>query len=290
MTCVIRIADVACGAGMASLGVCSRLAALGLDPRVVAAVDPWTPAVDSYRANLAPFLASPDVVRQTTAEEASPLPYVDLLLTGPPCVRDSTLTKAHRRTDRIAELAGTKAAAHVIGEESARIVVMETVGNQWVEWGRARGYQAVRLQDSACGGFTLRRRTFLVKGVPYPLSPPENLEPRGWGEALPQYARGFVMANDADREEKRRKYGGIPPHLPGYAVVGHGTAHRLYTPDPWAYVRRLTPEEHAALSGFPGLALLSPRTRERQTLIGNGWPRSFGAWLASALRPALEGM
>lgn len=280
---MIKVADVACGAGMASLGVCDALAAAGADPKVAAAVDPWGPAVDSYRTNLAGYLL-PGAVRQTTAEAAGALPDVDVLLTGPPCIRDSGLTKAHGRTDRVEELAGTKAAAHVIGEESARIVVMETVGNGWIEWGEARGYQAVRLKDSDCGGYTMRRRTFLIRGVSAALSPPTIDSPRGWGEALPHWSGpGFVMANDADREVKRRATGGVAPNLPGYAVVGHGTAHRIYTANPWEYVHRLTPTEHAALSGFPNLALLSPRVRERQTLIGNGWPRSFGQWIAGVI-------
>jgi len=290
---VLKIIDLAAGGGFASAGVLRGLREHGLHARVVLAVDPWEPAERVYRANHpgVPFFRG-------RAEDLDParLPEADLILSGPPCQGDSTLNRCRverDRPDRRPELAGVKRAVATL-RAHAPVVVMETVGKFWTTWGREQGASVWPLQDAAWGGFTCRRRTVLIWGA-RPIEP-RAARCRGWGEALPQWAgvEGIVLANDADVEVKRRKHGGIPPWQPGYAVVGHGTAHRLYIrprghqtgpvgPEGWKYVHRLTPAEGAALQGFPDYDLAGLPVRVAQTVVGNGWPSSYGRAVAAAL-------
>ena len=276
---MVTIADIACGAGMASLGLCEALDAMGFAPRIVLAVDPWTPAVDSYRENLAPYLSAPDVVRQATAESLTRMPHVDILVSGPPCIRDSTMARnCHGVTDDTASQ--VKASVHEI--TSARLSVMETVGKGWVSWAKARGYDVHRVRDCDLGGFTIRRRTLLVKtntGFSITGSPRVGTH-AGWGDALPDMDRRLLMGSEGDRVSKR--FHNARTYVePAHSVLGHGAAHLLFNQH-GERVKRLTPRQGAALSGFPKLRLVSPRVRDRQTLVGNGWPRSFGTWVAHA--------
>jgi len=284
---IIRIADLACGAGMASLGVCRELERLGFQPVIVRACDPWGPAIESYRSNLSRYLDG-SVALQCKAEDLTGLPTVDLVLSGPPCIRDSTLSKGKGRTDTDGSVAATKSVVEQLGGQ-ARLEVMETVGRSWVSWGKERGFQAVRVKDSDLGGYTIRRRTMLLRGFKAEVREP-HFDPCAWAwTECPGVPRRFnnkryVMANDADSEAKRREHP-RPWYEPGYAIVGHGTSHRIYDLGEdgkgWDYVHRLTPEESRSLSGFgPELELLSTKVRGRQTLVGNGWPASYGRWVA----------
>jgi len=117
------------------------------------------------------------------------------------------------------------------------------------------------------------------------LAPTDNGVRHGWGDALPEWNDPkYVMINDADKRSKHTLLNGRPPSKPGFAVVGSGTAPGLiFTRSPFQQVHRCTPEEGAALQGFPGLHLKSSRIRERQTLIGNGWPHAFGVWVADSI-------
>ena len=283
----ITIADLSCGAGLASRGVIDGLNAHGIEVEVLAAVDPWKPAVDSYRANIPE--AVPGAVMQTTTEDALArglVPQVDLVITGPPCVRDSSLARCRldMLTDRQDELRGIKTAAASIGADKGKYTSMETVGNRWREWGRGLGLKPARLMDAKLGGYTVRRRTFLVS-QDMVLAPTDNGVRHGWGDALPEWNDPkYVMINDADKRSKHTLLNGRPPSKPGFAVVGSGTAPGLiFTRSPFQQVHRCTPEEGAALQGFPGLHLKSSRIRERQTLIGNGWPHAFGVWVADSI-------
>jgi site-specific DNA-cytosine methylase len=289
---VITIADLSCGAGLASRGVIDGLLAHGIEGRVLAAVDPWGPAINSYRANIPE--AAQEAIHQTTTEDALErglVPEVDLVITGPPCIRDSTLTRCRLASlpDRQAELAGIKAAAAEIGANMGRFVVMETVKDNWIGWGRERGLSVTKLSDDKLGGYTIRRRTILHSPDLVRASVDTGVR-RGWGDALPHWNHPrYVMLNDADKRSKHNLRVARPPSKPGYQVTGSGTSPGLiYTRQPFRQVHRCTPEEGAALQGFPELALESPRTRERQSLVGNGWPKSFGVWVADSLVLTLQ--
>jgi hypothetical protein len=54
-------------------------------------------------------------------------------------------------------------------------------------------------------------------------------------------------------------------------------------------VHRCTPEEGLRLQGFneQQIRLRSPRVRDRQTLVGNGWPASYGRWVAACVARTL---
>ncbi len=281
----LTLADLSCGAGLASRGVIDGLNAHGIEVEVLAAVDPWKPAVDSYRANIPE--ATPEAVMQITTEEALEqglVPDVDLVITGPPCVRDSTLARCRLAslTDREDELRGIKTAAASIGANMGEYTSMQTVGNRWREWGRGLGLKAARVSDARLGGFTMRRRTFLMS-QDMVLAPLDSSLRRGWGDALPQWSKpGLVISSDVHSVAKR-KPNAKPPNKPAYAVVGSGSAPIIYQKSPWKMVHRCTPEEGAALQGFPGLKLMSRRVRDRQTLVGNGWPRSYGVWVADSI-------
>ena len=136
----ITIADLSCGAGMASRGLLDGLALFGIRGVVKIAVDPWKAAVDSYRANI----PEAEQVVQTTTEEAlanNLVPKVDVVITGPPCVRDSVLARC--RIDRLkpmdAQMATIKQAAREIGVTKGRMVVMET-NRGWNAWGKRNGF------------------------------------------------------------------------------------------------------------------------------------------------------
>jgi site-specific DNA-cytosine methylase len=274
MTKTVRIVDLACGAGLGARGLIDELVRLGFEPEVVFACDPWGPAVESYRLNVPEARGN---VLKLTVNEASLLgvPESDLLIAGPPCIRDSTLTACRTDIeDRGVEMADIKADVLSVARRTAQRFALET-NRGWDAWGLEHGLLPVRVSDAALGGYTLRRRTFLLSKIdPAPL----EIKPcRGWGEVLPQY-RGCSLSSDVHAVAKRALHA-KPSSGPTYAVVGHGGAALVYCDG--RQVHRLTPEESLSLQGFTsGFFLASERVRERQTLVGNGWPRSYGRWLA----------
>jgi site-specific DNA-cytosine methylase len=280
---ILTLSDIACGAGMASLGVCDELVKLGYTPRILCAVDPWAPAVHSYRANLAPYLAGPNAVLQARAEDIL-IPRCDLLLSGPPCIRDSTMAKARHLKDD-GSVASVKTAARTLGAK-ARWEVMETVGRSWEGWGAAHGFSSVRLVDANLGGATSRRRTLLLRGLDLSLDSYPRCKPPGWGKVVPLWSEpGVTLGTDANAVHKRVRLSKLP-HEPAPSVVGHGGALLRYRKG--QQTDRLTPEEHAPFQGFETLCLVSARTRERQTLVGNGWPRTFGRWVAHLIHANIQ--
>jgi site-specific DNA-cytosine methylase len=277
---LLTIADLSCGAGLASRGLLDGLMREGILAQVVYACDPWQPAVESYRANV----PEAQTVEQITTEEAlskDRVPQVDLVLTGPPCIRDSTLARS--RSDialRDDEMAGIKEAAREIALSKGRMVAMET-NRGWDSWGRHHGFGVVRVQDSHLGGYTIRRRTFLLKGIS-PASTEVPLDQRhGWGDALPEWSM-YRLGTDVHSVEKRVRLS-RPSNEPSHAVVGHGAAPLVYAQDVQIY--RCTPEDCLRLQGFDPrqIRLISPLVRSRQTLVGNGWPASYGHWLARSV-------
>jgi site-specific DNA-cytosine methylase len=274
MSRVVRIVDLACGAGLGARGLIDELVELGFEPEVVLACDPWGPAIESYRLNVPEVRGN---ALKLTVNEAILLgvPDSDLLIAGPPCIRDSTLTACRIDIqDRSVEMAGIKEDVLSVARRTARRFALET-NRGWDAWGVEHGLLPVRVSDASLGGYTLRRRTFLLSKIdPAPL----EVEPRrGWGEALPHFRR-CVLSSDVHAVAKRVIHAKTPSE-PAYAVVGHGGATLLYCDG--RQVHRLSPEESLPLQGFNSrLVLASERTRERQTLVGNGWPRSYGRWLA----------
>jgi len=282
---IVNIVDLACGAGLGARGLIDELSRLGICGRVVFACDPWSAAVESYRLNV------PEAVRveRISVEQAiasGSIPHSDLLIAGPPCIRDSVLTACRTDVeDRTAEMASLKEDVLTIAKATAQRFVIET-NRGWDSWGRAHGLLPVRVSDHELGGYTLRRRTFLLHRItPAPTRAPLQ---RGWGEALPQYGRtlGCALSSDVHAVHKRQKYAKSPDR-PAFAVVGHGGAPILYCEGLGA--QRLPPEDALRLQGFhPGVfCLASPRVRDRQTLVGNGWPRSYGQWLARSYAESL---
>lgn len=279
----ITIADLSCGAGLASRGVLDGLAAHGIPAVVAYACDPWLPAVDTYRASI------PEArkVDQTTTEEAlasDRVPHVDLILAGPPCIRDSTLARSRRDLeDRDEEMSGIKEATRTIAFSRGRMIVLET-NRGWDEWGRSHGFDVFRVSDHKLGGFTLRRRTFLLRGLEG--EPTSGYPLRGWGDALPAW-RGDLLSSDVHAKAKRARLA-RPSTEPALAVVGHGAAPLVF--DAGGHqVHRCTPEEALRLQGFneQQIRLRSPRVRDRQTLVGNGWPASYGRWVAACVARTL---
>jgi len=325
----ISLVDLSCGGGLASLGVLKGLKRLGVQGQVRLAVDPWAPAMATYRANLprVPFA-------QTTTEDALAqglVPNVDLVITGPPCQGDSTLNRCYievgKRPEKRGKLGKIKLAAATIGLDKGRLVVMETVSKYWADWGRSLGGQIRVLRDDQLGGYTVRERTFIFIGFAQPLPPTDWVDlgmarRRGWGDALPRWAKpGLCLASEADKAWKhtpRRagvsykeavaaggRKGGLgycrDPQEPTRAVLGHGSAHRVYQRHPWKYLHRLEPREAAALQGHPRMKIVIPcapdldsavpwkgltrgtGVRTAQTILGNGWPASYGAYVAAAI-------
>lgn len=277
MTKTVRIVDLACGAGLGARGLIDELNRLGFRARVVFACDPWLAAVESYRRNV-PEAVQVEQVSVQEAIASGSIPASDLLIAGPPCIRDSVLTAGRTDVaDRDEEMANVKEDVVTIAKATAQRFAIET-NRGWDRWGQAHGLLPVRISDHELGGYTLRRRTFLF----YRIQPAPSRVPlrRGWGEALPQHGRpGCRLSSDVHATHKRQKYAKEPDE-PTFAVVGHGGAPILYCEG--APPKRLPPEDSLRLQGFhPSVfSLASPRVRDRQTLVGNGWPRSYGQWLA----------
>lgn len=281
-----RIADIACGAGLASRGFIDRMNEHGIEVEVLAAVDPWAPAARSYIANV-PELHKKGSFHLTTAEKAlerGVVPMVDLVIGGPPCIRDSRLMRGggHTRELREArrdETAGTKAAFRQLACISP-MSVMETVGQKWKGY---EGGESVKLRDEHLGGFTIRQRTLITWGMQH--APSRTGSSPGWGAALPAFNRKpFVLVHDSSSRAKRDKPSfWRTPNRPAQSVVGGGATHIVLDSRDGSKVVRVPPEGEAALQGFPGLVLADKRVRVRQTLVGNGWPRAFGAWVADSV-------
>ena len=117
---VVRIADVFCGAGGLSYGVCEAVRAVGMRSKPVLAVDVDPVALEVYRRNFDPARYSTRSVwtsvttnystrRLRTMFSGSPrvltddlqmsVGQVDVLLGGPPCEGHSTSNNRTRRTD-----------------------------------------------------------------------------------------------------------------------------------------------------------------------------------------------
>lgn len=182
-------------------------------------------------------------------------------------------------------VASVKTAARTLGAK-ARWEVMETVGRSWEGWGAAHGFSSVRLVDANLGGATSRRRTLLLRGLDLSLDSYPRCKPPGWGKVVPLWSEpGVTLGTDANAVHKRVRLSKLP-HEPAPSVVGHGGALLRYRKG--QQTDRLTPEEHAPFQGFETLCLVSARTRERQTLVGNGWPRTFGRWVAHLIHANIQ--
>ena len=273
----VRIVDLACGAGLGARGLIDELNHLGFAAQVVFACDTWGPAVESYRQNVPEVKGS---VRQVSVDRGGPPgPHPAV---RPPDRRSPVHPRQH--ADRVPLVTSQTAASRwptsrrtcsAVARQTARRFALET-NRGWDAWGVAHGLLPVRVSDADLGGYTLRRRTFLLSHIqPAPLK--VELQ-RGWGEALPQYAR-CLLSSDVHAVAKRAKHA-KPSDGPAHAVVGHGGAPLVYCDG--RQTHRCTPEEALRLQGFlPQLfALRAAGVRDRQTLAGNGWPRSYGQWLA----------
>jgi len=302
------VVDICSGAGMASLG----FEAAGF--RTIAGVDLWHPAANSFRLNH-PNAAMLEVGVEELLDLAArgvEFPKADVVITGPPCQDDSRCRRARRDLCDLGrgELKiPTLAAALLFDPE---YIIMETVSKKYEPILAAEGYmQALQLKDSDLGGHTVRKRFFYVWG-PSPLTvPPAHYrDSPGWGPALSAVGIDFspdaLLATDADgvlwrtgpregmpkrwQEEERDQAGTIIrqrypryPHEASRSVVGSGAAFILRDPATYEGDVRLTPGDHASIQGFPGLHLAGDRVRTNNSIVGNGWTRSFGVAIAGAI-------
>jgi len=278
---MITIVDLACGAGLASLGVKRELKRQGIEAQVLLGVDPWGYALASFERNHPEAETVPYTIEEALARGLIPL--CDLLLTGPPCQGDSRMGLA-RGTARRDDLAATKYAALEAGQALSRFMVMEAVGSYWHDWMRHHVAVTRVLQDCALGGYTMRKRLFGLWGFTF-LPPILGKAGPGWGAALPAWCwrdsdRELLLTSEAARKTKRLRRA-KHSRSPAHAVVGQGGAHQVIEED-GSFVHRLTPEEGLALQGFPAVKLSGDK-RRRQTQAGNGWPATFGGWIARAI-------
>lgn len=274
----LRIVDLCCGAGMATLGflrVGGYLAEWGADT--------WETAAEAYSAStrddgavLAPISAI-----LAAWEDLGNGPRPDVVIAGPPCQDDSRLGKLHEDQGRGEIKAPALLAARWL---RPTWIVMEMVSKAWTDWARSEGArQVIKLSDWECGGSTIRTRWFAIWG-------PRDLELRArpgvpWNEAIGCTDPEAVLATEANggRRWRLAKKAGEPAQT----VVGHGTSHQLRLGD--GTIRRLTPAEEARLQGHEDLPLEGLPVRTAQTLVGNGWPCSFGRTLGEAILRATAG-
>lgn len=288
----MRIFDIACGLGFASAGTLQGLNQIGIKGAVLGGVDPDPLAAQTFTLNL----NAPVDPRPIETIPVRDLPRVDVVLAGPPCQGDSTMARSRASTgeipDRRLELGNVKHAALDRGRAIAPLMVLEIVGRAWDGWCVEQGGAVVRLDDAQLGGYTMRRRTLAFFGLParYRLPSLQAVRERfqlsaspGWGAALPHLAgKNRVLASEGDRHAKH-PYQHRASHEPAFACLGHGARHRIYATDPWAYLHRCTPQEQAALQGFPSYRLPPADLRSLNRLVGNGWPASYGRYVAAVL-------
>lgn len=97
---MIRVVDLFCGVGGFSLGLHAAADELGIDVRIVDAIDVWEPAVNVYNRNQRHPVARVADVKQLTRAD---LPPHDLLIGGAPCQQHSCAGKR----DCFCEVGGT---------------------------------------------------------------------------------------------------------------------------------------------------------------------------------------
>lgn len=296
--CYLTVVDLCCGCGMASLGL---LEAGGFD--ILGGMDVWYDATEAFCLNIG---NNYDFFRDAGWDSVEGLLQareawtehmdVDVVLTGPPCQDDS---RANQGTDkgRGAIKAPALEAARALG---ATWIIMEMVISKYADWCREQGArQVLKLKDCELGGFTTRERWFAIWG-PRDLEL-EKQEPRGWGEALGVDDPDARLATEANSNGKRWRYAKAP-HEPAGACVGGDRRHVIRLGN--GEEIRLGPMDEAALSGFPNLKLQNrepmcdqdgrewlwvygaQNERDANTMVGNGWPASFGRALGRAIREA----
>jgi len=288
----LTVVDLCCGAGMASLG----FRAAGFE--VLGGVDAWDDAVEAFclnHGNDHDFYRDAGWTKVEDAVEACQRGdwRVDVVLTGPPCQDDS---RANQGADK------GRGAVKAPALEAARAlnptwIIMEMVSMSYVDWCKAQGArQLLKLRDCDLGGYTTRERWFAIWG-PRDLVV-EKQTPRGWGEALGVDDPAALLATEANSKAKRWRLAKGPSE-PAGACVGGDRRHiiRLGTGEEI----RLGPQDEAALSGFPRLQLQrvedisdsegtkvwvqgAQNERDANTMVGNGWPKSFGLTLGRAIR------
>jgi site-specific DNA-cytosine methylase len=286
--------DLCCGCGMASYG----LTLAGID--IAGAWDIWENALETYALNV----SQDDALENWSIEQ--PLPWggecrgrADIVIMGPPCQDDSRAN--HRSADK-----GRGELKHPAFERAreagARWIVMEMVSRKYEGWARENGArQVIRLNDHELGGFTGRTRWFAVWGpADLEIATLPKAERKGWGEAFPHAdTEGALLTTEAHSKAKRWKHARTPDQA-AHAVVGQGTHHVIRYPD--GEEVRIGPQEAAMLSGLPSgwqfsddqwisgdgfegrMVRFGARNwREAQTMIGNGWPVSFGKAVGEAI-------
>jgi site-specific DNA-cytosine methylase len=286
--------DLCCGCGMASYG----LTQAGVD--IAGAWDIWENALETYALNV----SQDDALENWSIESA--LPWgdeargrADIVIMGPPCQDDSRAN--HRSVDKGRGELKHPALDRAL-EAGARWIVMEMVSKKYVPWATEKGArQIIRLNDHELGGFTGRTRWFAVWGpADLEIAKLPKSERKGWGDAFPHHDfEGAVLTTEAHSKAKRWKHARTPDQ-PAHAVAGQGVAHVVRYAD--GEEVRLGPQEAAMLSGLPSswqfaddqwisgggadgrLVRFGARNfREAQTMIGNGWPVSFGKAVGEAI-------
>jgi len=290
----LTVVDLCCGAGMASLGF---KAAGGYD--ILGGVDIWDDAVEAFclnHGNDYDFFQDAGWLGVEGAaagrQEHSDGWTVDVVLTGPPCQDDSLANHAADK-GRGAIKAPALAAARAMG---ATWIIMEMVTSKYADWCRSQGArQILKLQDCKLGGFTMRTRWFAVWG-PWDLVITEE-QGRGWGEALGVDDPDARLATESNSKAKRWQRAKAP-HEAADACVGGDRRHVIRLGN--GEEIRLGPQDEAALAGFPNLELQrsehmcngerewtwtqgAQNERDANTMVGNGWPMSFGRAIGRAI-------
>jgi len=108
----LTVADLFCGSGGLSLG----LREAGFEP--VLAVDCWTPAVDTYRANLGDHVSSESI------DDSTAFPDTDVIAGGPPCQGFSSAGRREADDERNSLV---KVYANLIARHRPRAFIFENV-------------------------------------------------------------------------------------------------------------------------------------------------------------------
>jgi site-specific DNA-cytosine methylase len=289
------VVDLCSGAGMASLGFESA----GFE--TLLGVDIWKPAAQSFELNHPRAFALEAGVEELVAlkeERGVVFPEADVVVTGPPCQDDSRCRRSRAELCDLGRGAVKIPTLVAAAQFNPSWIVMEAVGKSYDEQMREAGARQIFwLEDDALGGSTIRRRRFYVwTPTDAVLDIPASFPPsRGWGPVLASIGlpvtSGSLLATEANARfyPPKHRDAGQPkrwalakaPDQPANAAVGGDRRFILRTPGYEDY--RLSPEEGAALQGFPELELAGDSIKARNTQVGNGWTKRFGEVIGSAI-------
>jgi len=288
--------DLYCGCGGLSLGFKNA----GVN--IVAAFDNWTPAIETYRANIDGHpahcmdLSNPDIVVPLIGGS-----YPDIIIGGPPCQDFSSAGKRDENGGRadltlvFARIVTTIKPRYFMMENVARIVKSKTLPLAKIIYREAGyGLSEFVLDASFCGVPQQRKRFFLFgelngsdsfldshinkNRAPLPMTLRDyfgnSLGIEHYYRHPRSYARRAIFSINEPSPTIRGVNRPIPNGYPGHS----GDTSKITSE-----LRPLTTQERAQIQTFPKDFVFKGTKAEQELMIGNAVPVNLAYYVANAL-------